>query len=115
MPSLLDIIKTAGMDAVGASNPVNIIFGEVMTTAPLSVNIDQRFTLPAEFLILPESLSKYEVDLKHSHSASDGQTGEALTEKLVIRAGLKTGDKVLLIRVQGGQQYVVLDKVVTSL
>ncbi|HWQ41083.1 MAG TPA: DUF2577 domain-containing protein [Desulfosporosinus sp.] len=118
MASLLDVIKTAGMDAIGASNPVNIMFGEVVTANPLSVKVDQRFTLPADFLIVPESLTKYEVDLTHTHQYTDNgsprNTVEALTAKIIIRPGLKAGDKVLLLRVQGGQKFVILDKVVTA-
>lgn len=118
MPSLLDVIKAAGMDAVGASNPVNIMFGEVITIDPFSVKVDQRFTLPADFLIMPERLIRYEVDLSHTHQYTDDgsarTTSEALTTKLIVRPGLKTGDKVLLLRVQGGQKYVILDKVVTA-
>ncbi|AFL99532.1 Protein of unknown function (DUF2577) [Desulfitobacterium dehalogenans ATCC 51507] len=118
MPSLLDLIKTASGDALNASNPVNILFGEVLTVNPLSVKVDQRFTLPADFLIVPESLIRYEVDLKHMHQYTDdgspNNTSEALTSKIVIRSGLAAGNKVLMLRVQGGQRYVVLDKVVTG-
>ncbi|EHQ92089.1 DUF2577 domain-containing protein [Desulfosporosinus youngiae] len=116
MPSLLDVIKAAGMDAMGASNPVTIMFGEVAAVDPLSVRVDQRFTLPADFLIVPESLIKYELDLMHTHqytdSGSSRETSEALNSKVIIRPGLKVGDKVLLLRVQGGQKFVILDKVV---
>ncbi len=118
MSSLLDLIKAAGTDAVNASNPVNILFGEILTINPLSVKVDQRFTLPADFLIVPESLTRYEVDLKHAHQYTDdgstSNTSEALTQKIVIRPGLAVGDKVLMLRVQGGQRYVILDKVVAS-
>lgn len=118
MPSLLDVIKAAGIDAVGASNPVNVLFGEVLNSNPLSVKVDQRFTLPADFLIVPESLTRYEVDLTHTHQYTDDgsarTTATALTTKLIVRPGLKAGDKVLLLRVQGGQKFVILDKVVTA-
>lgn len=77
----------------------------------LQIRIDQKQILSKQFFIIPESLTKYEVDLTHSHSIPNGSTGTALG-KLVIREGLKIGDKVLLLRVQGGQQYVVLDRVV---
>ncbi|MCB8816141.1 DUF2577 domain-containing protein [Desulfosporosinus shakirovi] len=118
MSSLLELIKTAGVDAVGASNPVNVMFGEVIGINPLSVKVDQRFTLTADFLLVPESLIKYEIDLKHIHPYTDNgsmrSTSEALGEKIVIRPGLKAGDTVLLLRVQGGQKFVILDKVVTT-
>lgn len=109
---LLTAIKKAGVQAMGAENPVNVIFGEIMKANPLEVLIDQRFTLDADFLIIPETLTRYEVDLKHAHSSGSGSTGESLTQKVVIRPGLQDGDKVILLRVQRGQKYVILDKVV---
>lgn len=118
MASLLDVIKTAGMDAVGASNPVTVMYGEVITVNPLSVKVDQRFTLPADFLIVPASMTRFEIDLKHVHPYTDNgsvrSTSEALVEKIVILPGLNAGDKVLLLRLQGGQKFIILDKVVTA-
>lgn len=110
--ALGDKIRKLGNDAVSAGNPVAVMFGTVTRTHPLEVNVDQRFTLEEDFLILTESLQKYEVDLRHKHLSGGGLTEEALTEKLVIRSGLQTGDTVLLLRMQGGQKFVVWDKVV---
>jgi hypothetical protein len=111
---MLNAIRQAALSAMEAGNPVAIMFGTVTKENPLEVNVDQRFTLDADFLIVPESLTAYEVDLKHSHTTSTGQTDEALTQKVVIRKGLKPGDKVLLLRVQGGQKYLILDRVVST-
>lgn len=100
--ALLDSIKKAGAAAYAAGNPMAVLVGKVASLNPLEVNVDPRFTLPEDFLIIPERLMKFEVDL-----------GEAATGgKVVIRKGLEAGDAVLLLRVQGGQQYVVLDKLV---
>lgn len=110
--SLLETIKKAGIGAVEASNPVNVLFGNVIKTNPLEVNVHQRLTLTEDFLIVPESLTRLEVNLRHMHTAPGGSTDEAFLEPVVIREGLKTGDRVILLRVQGGQQYVILDKVV---
>ena len=104
---MIDTMKKAGMDAFGASKPVNILFGEVLSIGDFKIKVDQKLILDKDFFIIPERLTRYEVDLKHIH----GSTGTALG-KLVIREGLKKGDKVLLLSVQGGQQYVILDKVV---
>ncbi|GGG81769.1 DUF2577 domain-containing protein [Paenibacillus radicis (ex Gao et al. 2016)] len=110
--ALLDIIKQAGAAAHASGNPMAVMAGKVLSINPLQVNVDQRFTLTEDFLIVPESLTRFEVDLTHSHSIGSGQTGEALQEKLLIRRGLEAGDAVLLLRVQGGQKFVILDKVV---
>lgn len=94
--SLLDVIKQASVDAVEAANPVAVLFGVVTKTSPLEINVEQRFTLTEEFLVFTERVRRYEVDI-------------------TVRCGLKVGDKVLLLRVQGGQKYVVLDKIVDTL
>lgn len=116
MADLLDIIKKAGIQGVSAGNPVNILTGEVKSINPLSVSVDQRFILDADFLVVPERLTRYEIDLKHFHYYPEGTNSEktetALNDKIVIRTGLAVSNKVLLIRVQGGQKYVILDKVV---
>lgn len=109
---LSDTIKRLGAGAVDAGKPVAVMFGKVLKVNPLEVNVDQRFTLDEELLIVTEHLTRYEVDMKHKHKTSSEDTGEALTEKVVIREGLKAGDNVLLLRVQGGQKFVVWDRVV---
>lgn len=111
---LMGAIKQASLGAMEAGSPVAIRIGTVKSVSPLEVTVDQRFTLTTEFLIMPESLTKYEIDVEHAHGYSGGTTDQALPDKLLIRSGLMAGDKVILLRVQGGQQYVILDKVVQT-
>ncbi|MGF9913745.1 DUF2577 domain-containing protein [Paenibacillus ehimensis] len=109
--SLLDVIKRAALDAVEAQKPVSILFGKVTKKSPLEVFVDQRFTLTEDFLILPEQLTELKIDLKHTHP---GGNGEALTEPIVIRKGLEEGDKVILARMQGGLNYLIIDRVAAA-
>ena len=109
---MLNAIRQAALTAVEAAAPVAVMFGTVVRDNPLEVNVDQRFTLDADFLIVPESLTRLEIDLRHTHTAPGGTTDDALTEPVVIRPGLQAGDRVVLLRVQGGQKYLILDKVV---
>ncbi|MDF2934969.1 MAG: hypothetical protein K0Q90_342 [Paenibacillaceae bacterium] len=103
----MNAIRQAALTGMEAGKPAAVMFGEVVSGNPLQVNVDQRFTLDADFLILPESLARLELDLSHTH----GSSGAALTDPVVIRPGLQAGDKVILLRVQGGQQFLILDKV----
>jgi hypothetical protein len=120
MEKLLNSIKQAGAGAVQAGNPVNVMFGEVVTEDPLKVRVDQRFVLTSEFLLVPESLQHFELELQHTHAYTDASgngtanktTEPALEDPVVIRRGLEAGDKLLLLRMQGGQQYVILDRLV---
>lgn len=123
MTDLLGTVKKAAMDAVNAGNPAAVMFGEVSSADPLEVIVNQRFTLPADFLLVPERLIHYEIALHHTHEyIDDNGTSKILktTEgalpvpPVIIRQGLEVGDKVLLLRVQGGQQYVVFDRLVDA-
>lgn len=100
MMAIIDMIRKAGISGYEATNPVNIIYGTVSRTRPLEVSVDQRFTLTEDFLVITERVTR--------RTANIGQ------QELVIREGLQVGDYVVLLRVQGGQQYIVMDKVVNE-
>lgn len=107
----LDIVKAEAIKAVGATNPVNVLFGTVSNENPLEIEVHQKLKLTKEFLVLTETVTRYEVDLEHDHGGGSKALKGKLTDK-PIRTGLKKDDKVVLLRVQGGHQFVVLDKVV---
>lgn len=111
--SLANVIKQISNNTTGAGYPVAVMLGTVSQVDPLEILVDQRFKIDEDFLIVTERVTKQEIDLKHKHDTNGEPTQDALTEKIVIREGLKPGDGVVLLRVQGGQQFVVLDKVVS--
>lgn len=82
--ALVKAIKKAGTEAVNASGPVTICFGKVMSVAPLKVLVDQKMTLGAAQLVLTRN---------------------------VTDNSLVNGDEVVLLRQQGGQKYVIIDRV----
>jgi len=96
--SLVDVMKRVSLGAVEASNPTAIYFAVVKNVNPLEVIVDQRFTLPEDFLVVPETLTEQKIMI-------GGQ-------EVMIRRGLESGDKLVMLRVPGGQQYILLDRVV---
>lgn len=106
MSELLSIIKKAAVEAVEASDPAGITYGTVVSDSPLLVSIDQKLTLSQEFLILTKNVRNYTVEV------TDGSvTGAAEGRTSVIRNALKKGDALIMIKQQGGQKYIVLDKI----
>lgn len=85
---MLDIIRKASLGAVSNTNPMAALYGTVLSISPLEISVEQRFSLPASALVIPET---------------------------IVKLGLQPGDRVLLLRIQGGQSYVVLDRVVDSI
>lgn len=78
--SLLRLIKKTALEAVENSKPVSVIYGTVECLDPLEVRINQKLLLSAEHFVATETLSS-----------------------------IKVGDKLALLRLQGGQKYIVLD------
>lgn len=96
--SLLKLIKQAAVDAVNASSPADFVVGVVISTSPLRVKIDQKITLSTAQLQLTRNVSKHTLKMNGTDTEIDNS--------------LISGDKIILARCQGGQQYIVLDKVV---
>lgn len=79
----LKIVKKAAVDAVNAEKPAAVCFGKVVGTSPLEISVEQKMTLGAAQLIL-------------TNTVKDNT--------------LFVGDSVCLLRMQGGQKYMVVDK-----
>ena len=131
MPDLVALIKKAAIEAVVASNPMGILFGQVMSIAPLKINVEQKLTLTDKQLILTKNVRDYEAEMTvnhftnedsylnttHSHPDAGANSFDSThkheysgRKKFTVHNGLKAGDEVILLRMQGGQKYVVLDK-----
>ena len=99
---LLNLIKKAANEANEASKPMQVSYGKVISTNPLKISIDQRLTLSNAQLVLTRNVSNYE---------TEAQFESAERKKITIYNALKDGDNVILFRIQGGQKYVVVDKI----
>lgn len=136
--SLLELIKTTAMAAFNASNPVNIVLGTVIEAKPLKIEIHSKLILTDEFLLVAEHLTRHErvvtTQYEFPKDYTSSQIGDGVKKasskrkniggsfevpyeeyemqfaKMVFEDGLKEGDKVVLHRVQGGQQYFVSDR-----
>lgn len=111
---LVKTIKRAAIDAQSATAPVQICFGKVINTSPLQILIDQKLTLGEMQLILTRNVTNYGAiaSISWKTETADGHMHEVKGKKnITINNGLNTGDKVVLMRQQGGQKYIVWDKV----
>lgn len=130
---LLVAIKKSAVEAVEAMNPTALVFGKVTSSSPLKINVEQKMTLTAAQLVLTRNVTNHTVNVTmnwtsenavHDHSYTDD--GSSMTtgsnthnhqvkgaKSITIHNGLVVGDGVVLMRMQGGQKYLVLDRVVT--
>ena len=83
---LLQTIKLAAVEAVEAAKPCTVVYGTVKKKSPLTINVDQKLNLTSAFLVVTKT----------------------------AKDNINAGDTVVMMRMQGGQQYLVLDKVVAA-
>lgn len=83
--NLNQLIKKLAIEAVRASKPCDIVMGTVADAAPLKIKISSKVTLDSDFFVLTKTAEERE---------------------------MKKGDEIVLLRANGGQRYLVLDKVV---
>lgn len=99
---LLNTIKRIAIDAVKADKPAEARYGVVTSVSPLKIRVSATFILPEAAIIVPEHI-------KYVPGEPDPLTG--ITPVIVSEGnGLKNGDKVVLMREQGGSKYIVMGR-----
>ena len=83
--NLTQLIKKIAEDARKAAKPCNIVIGTVLKVKPLKIKVNQKLILTGEFLHLTETVAEKK---------------------------LSKDDKVVMIRADGGQKYLVVDRMV---
>ncbi len=123
--ALVEAMKRAARDEREASKPVSVCFGEVVSKAPLKINVEQKMILNESQLILSQNVTDYMTtvtvrwDTKAGVLSSDEVTTaqpphfhEIIGQKnFLIHNALEVGDQVILIRQQEGQRFVVIDRI----
>lgn len=131
MNALVRAVKKAAVEAVRAENPMGVCHGTVTGLSPLEITTDQKLILGEKQLILTNAVRDYTVEMpvdhvteviSHGHSVTDTYTGGGTAQPVDhshpykgrksfrVHLGLKMGEKVILVRCDGGQQFVVLDR-----
>lgn len=136
LPDAVELVKTikkAAIEAVEATKPVAVLFGKVTSASPLQINVEQKMTLGVAQLILSRNVTEHTVEMtvnhyteletQHTHGIKDTYTGGGSSEPtahlhvykgrktFTVHKGLVVGDEVILVRQQGGQKYVVWDRI----
>lgn len=57
---LVKAVKKAAKEAMEASKPVNVYFGEVVRTSPLKINVEQKMVLGEAQLILTRNVTDFD-------------------------------------------------------
>ena len=83
MPDMFNAMKQIAENVFEARRPADWCYGKVISLDPFQVQIDQKLPLKKEFLAVRTGMSA---------------------------SSFKVWDKLILLRKQGGQEYLILDK-----
>lgn len=97
----IENLRSISIQAVEAGRPADVCQGTVTSARPLMVQLDQKTTLNASQLLVPQHLTDHAVQMVLP------ELGEAA---VAVKSGLKVGDKVLMIQKKGAQQYLVVGR-----
>ena len=131
--ALRNTIKMIVENYLESKKPTELVYGEVTSETPLKIKVDNRFELDETFLILSQNVRETWIkipeheDFNHIHEIPEWQTEaggspahihkilswktEEALPKIKLWRGLKTGDKVIMMRVKQGQLYYVMERV----
>lgn len=96
-----------------ASESTDILIGQVTSTSPLKIKIDNRFEVGSDFILLTSAVQDFEVEMTVDHET---ETTSAHIhkykgkKKFLVHLALEVGEKVLALRVQNGQKFVIIDR-----
>lgn len=126
---LVGTLKRAAVEAMEAKKPVNVYFGEVVSAAPLKINVEQKMVLGEKQLILSRNVTNFKTSItggnikNYYYTGSTTDSGTAPVSpshvhavgkiEITVHNGLVVGDEVILIRQQEGQKFIVLDRIGT--
>lgn len=113
---LVQSMKRAAVDAVEATKPVNVYFGEVRSVSPLTINVEQKMILGEGQLILTRNVTDFETVVTmnwESEEAGRESHSHVITgqKQITVHNALEVNDGVILIRQQRGQKFIVLDRI----
>ncbi len=116
MNEMIRLVKRAAVDAMQAMKPCNAVFGTVIKAVPLEIQVEQKLTLSAAQLILSRNVTRHEIEVELTPDVWATETESAHNHKitgkrkLTLHNELKAGEKVILLRCEGGQKFIVLDR-----
>ena len=100
MSELVGVIQQIVQNTIEAMKMADKATGTVESVSPLRVKIDSSIqSVPSAALLLTDTVRERVVPV---------QGGEGT---VTIREGLKEGDRVLMLKVQNRQQYIILSRI----
>lgn len=110
MKEMVDAVKMATDNMIESKKLTGVYQGLVVETAPLKIKIDQKLSISGKQIVLTDAVQDHDVEITiHGITDSDGDSLSGKTT-ITFHKDLQIGETVLLVRRQGGQQFMVVGR-----
>lgn len=93
------------------SEYADVVYGLVTSVKPLKVQLANNMVIDDNFIVLGKHIGKFKLSGKATITGSDVIKTEKITFKdMEFDNSLKKGDKVTMIRMDGGQQFYLFER-----
>lgn len=104
MASISEVLHMAAQQTVSNSQLGTFEYGVVRSVAPLNIQVEQKANL---------TLGNAQIALSEAvRDVTRTITIDGENKSVVFRNALKIGDRVAMVRQEGGQQFLVVSRVV---
>ena len=107
---MLELLKEIALEAVDRGSMADFCTGTVVAVAPLSIQTENGPLLPERFLLLSRNVTEHE-ELGQIRTWTEAEGDRWSFYRMIRGTALQDGEKVLMAKAAGGQQYIVLDRV----
>ena len=120
--ALIELLRQISTEAVASGKPTSVIYGKVISKHPLKIQVNNKLILDESFLVLTKNVLdhkvKFTMDFRGEEPGKITINGEQnVLDKMeykkgyaIIKNGLNIGDTAIMVQQQGGQKFVVVDK-----
>lgn len=114
---LIDVIQKMIIEHNANANLTDLAIGTVKQADPLQITlINSTLMIPSSVLYLTESVIEKKIPSTafvdpETKCLENGRPIQSQNGYVVTNRGLQTGDKVIMLRVMGGQGFIVLSRV----
>ena len=122
MSEIVQLVKKIAIYAISSNKPVEFIIGVVESIEPIKIRVNQFLVLENDALIIPHYMlpgNKYFFNVDEQKvMLEDVETEEKKEYKMTVENqeltldfNINENDKILMLKVQGGQRFFLLSKI----
>jgi len=108
MDKFAQTIKQLAQGVFDGNRPCNWTIGTLTVISPLEIKIKDGLVLHSATLTITNKVH----DIIYGGTVSMLESGTSEFKNYTIRASASVGDKFILFRQQGGQSYLIVDKLI---